>query len=114
VEAGLLDPDVAARELGYDNWYDMTRLPRYASMMNAGQALRQSSGQARSLRATDRTLDERLHRLRFESSAQRYRHVRPRLVAETPAQVEAKTALPVTNDKIEHPQGAAIEDWLEG
>ncbi|MFB0517036.1 MAG: hypothetical protein ACETWG_10615 [Candidatus Neomarinimicrobiota bacterium] len=103
VETGLLDPDSAARELGYDDWHDVTRLPHSAGMLNAGQA--------RSVKATDRTLDERLHRFRFDSPAQRYRHVRPRLVMVLPTLIEAGSPTG-SNGQPERFQGALIEDWL--
>ena len=103
VAAGLLEPDSAARELGYDDWYDVTQLPRNASMTNAGQT--------QSHRAMDRILNERFHRFRFESFAQCYRHVRPRLMVLTSTSM-AEAAAPTSNGKTEPLRGAAIEESL--
>lgn len=105
VETGLLGPDAAARELGYDDWDDVSLLPGHADMVNAGQT--------RFRKFELSYLEERLQRLTFDSFAQRYRHVRPRVaVGVGPAQNSAALSA-TSNGKTGHTAGATVEDWLE-
>ena len=104
VEAGLLDPDSAARELGYDGWHDAARI-----VPGLGEVLGRLSGGD----GWRRSWEESHHRFRFESCAQRYRHVRPRLVVGSAGR-EGDSASPPTNGRRGQPQGSVIEDWLAG
>lgn len=101
VAAGLLDPDSAAREMGYDDWYDVARVPFSDK----------ASLQLADSKSSSRPLEKRQHRFRFESFAQRYRHVRPRLTDLT-ATPMTKAASPTSNGNTEPLQGAAIEGCL--
>lgn len=103
VETGLVDPDTAARELGYDAWYDVGRIT-----FSSGARLQRSAG------GHSPADQERLHRFRFDSFAQRYRHVQPRLLVQPQARLEDEESAPSTNGGSEQLQGAAIEEWLEG
>jgi hypothetical protein len=64
VEAGLLDPDSAARELGHDSWYDVRPM---AASGDTAAAMKQ-------------TIAEQLHRFRYDRGGQRYRYIRPGVV----------------------------------
>lgn len=104
VEAGLLNPDTAARELGYDDWHDVTRIK-----FSDSTHLQRVDG-----KPIPQSLNKGLHRFRFESFTQRYRHVRPRLALSSPASPGERAMLSEKNGKTEQPQGAAIEDWRAG
>ncbi|UCH61892.1 MAG: hypothetical protein JSU77_08760 [Fidelibacterota bacterium] len=101
VAAGLLDPDSAARELGYDDWYDMARIPFSDSVR---LQLADSS-------PPSRPLGERHHRFRFESFTQRYRYLRPRLAVLTATPVP-KTASHAGNGDMEPLPDAVVEGCL--
>ncbi|MEE9466381.1 MAG: hypothetical protein V3W14_12510 [Candidatus Neomarinimicrobiota bacterium] len=95
VETGLIDPDSAARELGYDAWEDAGRIP-----FAGGARLEFHRERALTTQA------EQAHRFRFDQLAQRYRHCRPRI------ELTAKSTQPaISNTANGHTSTA--DEWLQ-
>ena len=95
VEAGLLDPDTAARELGVDTWHDPSGFAKRKANLWV-----QDGAAARG------------HRFRFDGAAQRYRHTRPRIAVRDPRVGAIEQGVPGINGGI-RTEPATIEDWLE-
>ena len=104
VETGLLTPDAAARELGYDNWDDARLLP--------GQANMASTGRVRFGKSVSSYPEEGLQRLTFDSFAQRYRHVRPRAALGAGPGGKGAAGPPASNGKAIPAAEAMVEDGL--
>lgn len=63
VRAGVIDPDTAAQEMGYDAWFDVSRLDGVTPAAPAEQPLQRRMS----------------YRLKFNDKGQRYDFVRPRV-----------------------------------
>ncbi len=99
VETGLVDPNAAARELGYDGWNDASRIT--------------FAGGAKLLPGHQRTLSaplERFHRFRFDQFAQRYFHRRPHIDLTVGAGDNGNGS--AVADGWPHTGETTVEDWL--
>jgi len=97
VETGLVDPDSAARALGYDRWEDATQI-KFSGDKNL---------QRFPALTTTLPLEERLHRLVFDTAGQRYRPVRRRVALELADHSAGGSCNPAG-------EGNTVEKWLTG
>ena len=99
VETGLVDPNNAARELGYDGWNDVSRITF------AGGAKLKHDPQRRMVAPLERS-----HRFRFDKFAQRYLYRRPHIDLST-GTIDKRNESPIADGRPDSRE-TTIEDWL--
>jgi hypothetical protein len=99
VESGLLEPDTGARKLGCDDWHDAGKI--YPGI-DIGADHQESSVRERN----PVQIDQR-HRFRFETGAQHYMHIRPKIVV-----VSRDTSGTRRDNGNVRTKATMIEDWL--